>query len=372
MEDIVLFEDGQVVFSFKKDGTPCTTDYSSLPDAAEHLLASSKVPSFIITSPTNKKIACQKPKDGALIFYITDVNYPDIAIHRILETQSLMYNSFGEHFLRQIHMEGMNLQTVFQRPRCHAHVERKELQRLLAAVSTACSTPRIAFYCKDMVIEATDEYWIQEMPVIYAIDLVVRNNEAPYTDQRLVMTNGTSTHVCVVQLQNTLKLVCVGEINLSQIIISKLPNALNDNSRYLRSLYPDDTVKLNLRGWIIKDRETPRYFGEIPDNLEEDFVELACKTEEICEKNRVTSVALTLNDYKFFYLPMVLVNQKSVLLGNRPSHVWDFYFIYEDTPRARGRANADDIQGLFNFGIATMQDLVPYLRAVEKNKGREC
>lgn len=373
MEEIVLFEDnGNTKFCYKRDGSTSSSDYTSLFSASTALLESSHVNSYIISSPSNKKIAGKETYDNGVICYITDQQYPDIALQRILDTQVLMYKAFDGSFLRSIHVDGAHLQTIFQRPRVHPHVERKDISKLFAALTSACSTTLLAIYCQGIIMEATDEYWVQDSEDIYAIDVLVRNSEAPFTDQPFRKANNQYSHACVIQLQNSLKLVAVGNVNLPQIMVSKLPSVFAENQKYLISLMPEEKLKLNLKGWIIKDRETPRYFGDIPPALEGDFIQLVCKTEEIVEKNRVTSVALTLNGYKFFYLPRVLVNQKSILLGNRLSHVWDFYFIYDDAPTGKAKESQDNIQALFDFGIRTMQELVPYLRAVERNKDRQC
>ncbi|EAY13496.1 hypothetical protein TVAG_343250 [Trichomonas vaginalis G3] len=350
VENIVLFENnGTVKFAYKKDGTPIKFDQLQLFAAAQQYLDVGKVP-FVIGSENNSKIAFQETNNNEIILYVTNQIYRDSEILHILRAQAIMYNAFYGSFVRPLHVHGLDIQTVFGVPKVNHHRQHPNLPNFLQQFHDL-GTDLIAFYCQNEIVEASDSYWQQNRDDLLAIDLLVRHNEAPYTDQVFRRSDGIVSRVSVAQLQNTLKFVAVGNVNLSQAV-SKVPAILRANQQFLQLLYPrDPQVFKEVLAWVIDDRETPRCFGNIPPQLEREFIDLIVQNHDTIEKNRIKDVTLVCRDYKFFYMPMVLVRQTSFFSGH--AHLWSFYCLH-NLP--------GDVDEMRDFAERIMREMVPLLK----------
>lgn len=367
IENIVLFEnDGTVKFAYKRDGTPIKFEQGQLFAAAQQYLDVAKVP-YVIGSVNKSKIGFQETNNNEIIVYITNQPYRDSEILHILHAQTVMYNAFYGSLVRPIHIHGLDIQAVFGVPKVILHNSHEVIQKhlsLLHDLGTDC----IAFYNNDAIVGASNSYWSQNPDDMLAIDLLVRLNEAPFTDQVFCRSDGLVSRVSVAYIgymrdetrplteNYNIKLVVVGNVNLSQAV-HKVPPILRENKQFFNLLKYNQSYNIpQVLAWVINDKEAPRCFGNIPPNLEREFIDLIVQNHDTIENNRIKDVTLVCRDYKFFYMPMVLVRNTSYWRGD--SHLWSFYCLH-NLP--------GDVDEMRDFAEKLMRDLVSNLKPLPKS-----
>jgi len=357
MEEIVHFRnDGAIKYSYRRDGTSFERECQHLFAAYERLSNNCKIP-LSISSEGGKQLSFYPVQNNELIVYLSEKQYHADAILSLLKSHSTMLSSFLGSFSRPIHIEGLHLHNIFEVPRVYAHPENNTTKQLLNELKTVVNSPLCALYTQNMIVLATDEYWKMSKRDLHAVDLLVRHCESPFTDQVFIRENGRTDRVIVFLVQGTMRFVTIGTggFNSVQAATTLLPAALHKRIDFLKSIEAAPDViaqQLGLLAWVIVDAATPRFFGFVPPELENKFINLVCKCNEIADKSRITDMSLLLEENRFFYMPKVKV--KKTFYYDMP-HVWDIYFIHN--------MKKDEAE-LRKFSMETMLNLVQFLRPV--------
>lgn len=283
-------------------------------------------------SSSGKIIGIYPIKNKGLLIYTSFDQYSPIALQRYLHSQATMLIAFGTaHFLRPIHMAGMHLFNLFAAPRVYPHVYDKSFEKLFQELVSVIS-PICALYAKNSIIIASDQFWKMSRQDIHAIDLLVRSCEAPFTDQALFREGtGNVERVCVFHIFKSMKFVSLnnGPFDMLQAASQQIPTILYKQFDLLKTIEPTPPIVNKQEGivaWAIFDLATHRYFGDCPNELEHQFIEMICKCHDIAEHNRVSDISMRLKDHLFFFMPQVLVRDTKYF---SQSHFWTFYAMHD-------------------------------------------
>lgn len=331
MEEIFYFTpSGICKAAYRLDGSQPKT-------SVEHIYAASTqfVPvcnSFHCISAANgKSIAFYPLPDESLLIYITSNKYCSMALEKFLRSQATMILSFNGNFIRPIHMNGMHMHNMFGAPRIYPRIFDKPTSQLIQDLITATSSSICALYAQNMIVIASDEFWKMAKRDIHAIDLLVRHCEAPFTDQVILREDGQHQRALIFHVFKTMKFVSVNgsAFDALQAASHHLPEVLYKRYDLLKTLEQTPPIvnkQEGVVGWMIIDLATHRYFGDCPDELEHEFIELVCKCLDITGHNRVKHISMRLAEHMFFFIPQILVRDTKYF---NQSHYWTFFVMHD-------------------------------------------
>lgn len=379
MEEVFYFTgDGQCRCSYTKTGAPTKTNAEQLWATATKFLTRTCNSRHSICS--QNKIICFLPLDNEDLFiYISDRPYPPRVLYSFLRSQITMVLSFFSNFVRPIHVAGMHLHNLFGAPRVYPREIDPAIIGLMNDLITATSSTRCAIYARDMVIFASDQYWQMSKRDLHALDLLVRHNEAPFTDQAFMRDNGESERALIFHVFKSMKFVCVNGLafDAMQAAAHHLPEVMHKHKDLLVQLEPAPPILDQQDGvvaWCVHDLATHRFFGDVPEEYEQRFMDMIAKCYDIeneqvlteqpgsTEKNRlreavhcnrVKDISFRLHDHMFFYMPQVLVKKTSMFV--KEPNLWSFFLMHDL------RRNVKEMR---EFSLKTMVNMTTYMKPV--------
>ena len=357
MEEIFYFtNDGICRAAYAKDGSRAKSNAQNLWAAATQFLQICES-NHSISAENGKIITFYPLKDESLLIYISSNKYSPFALYKFLRSQSSMIQAFSSNFIRPIHMHGMHFHNMFGAPRIYPRKLDRSSQQLIQDMIAATSSPICALYANNMIVLASDEFWKMSYQDIHAVDLLVRHNEAPFTDQ-IICRNDKHERVLIFHVFKSMKFVTLnGKVfDAMQAAAHHLPEIFYKQIDLLRELEATPPIVNRQEGviaWIIHDLATHRYFGDCPPELEHQFIEMICKSYDIEDgTNRVKNISVKLAKHRFFYMPKVLVKNTSYF--SQPNF-WSFFAIHDfNRP----------IPEIRKFAAQTMIYIFPYVKPV--------
>lgn len=378
MGELFLYSaDGQLLFGYNAQGENIHKDCHLLYAAAQRFLQTSNN-QFTLSSPSGKKVGISPTNKGEILIYISDGDISSACTCSYLKLQRIMLDKYFGYFVKPIHISGIHLNTVFGVPQVFLQPKNQDLENFLTKVQTAINSPLVAIYNDGVIMTASNDFWKLNKQDLFAIDTLVRLNEAPFSDQSFSKRDGASVRVVMYHVISKVKIVSVvgGAFNLPQTASSALVPVLYEYSQLINSMntfVPITNKELNVRAWAIVDnRVTPvpkggqlppntklfsarRFFCYVPKELEADMIRMASKVEEVSEKDIVTDISMRINESKFFYMPKVQVTKKGALFSTT-KHVWDLYILHDLDM---------NIETLRQYSSDTMSKLTDFLKYCE-------
>lgn len=338
MEDIFFFDrTGRCKYSYQRDGSTSTLDIAQLWAGSSKFMK--YVPTRHCMTSTNQKDKKQKmicfypTANESLFIFITTEDYAERAIYSFLRSQDIMAKAFFGSFTRPIHRDGMHLHNIFGMPRVYPRREDQTTKNLMNELVGAVNSPACVLYAQNMIIAASPLYWKLSPRDIHAIDLLVRHNEAPFTDQMFTRDKTQNIERALIfHVYKSMKFVCLNgrAFDAMKAASEDLPRIFHKYGDYLRQLEsaPPVTNKIDgIVGWVVHDLATPRFFGHVPEEYEHQFVNMICKCYDIRDRNiAITDISFRLSDHKFFYMPRVFL--KKTFYFQDP-HFWDIFILHD-------------------------------------------
>lgn len=379
MEEVFYFSaPGDCICAYSRDGTPSKIDTHQLWGAAGQFLNSICVSRHSIVSK-NKIMSIYPIANDELLIFVADKPYPARVVYAFLRSQATMIASLRSNFMKPIHTNGMHLHNLFGAPRVYPRQIDTNANALLSELISASSSTRCALYAQDMIIMASDGYWQMSKRDIHALDLLVRHNEAPFTDQRFVHDTGETERALVFHVFKTMKFVCVNgsAFDALQAAAQLLPQVFHKYSDLVKQLEQAPPILEQQDGivaWCVHDLATHRFFGDVPAEYEQRFIDMIAKCYDIedeqvmpdapgsAEKNkvkeathinRVKDISFRLHDHMFFYMPQVLVLKTSVFV--KDPNFWSFFLMHDL------KKNVSEMR---KFSRETMINMSPFMRPV--------
>lgn len=331
MEEVFYFtSNGVCKAAYRLDGGPAKISAEHLSAASTKFMLICKS-SHCISAGNGKSIAFYPLPDDSLLIYITSNKYCSMALDKFLRSQAAMIQSFNSNFIRPIHMNGMHMHIMFGAPRIYPRIYDKQTQQLVQDLITATSSSICALYAQNMIVVASDEFWRMTRREIHSIDLLVRHCEAPFTDQILFREDGQNQRALIFHVFKTMKFVSVngGNFDALHAASHNLPEVLYKRYDFLKTLEQTPPIvnkQEGVVGWMVLDLATHRYFGDCPNELEQDFIDLVCKCLDIKENTRVKHISMRLKEHMFFFIPQILIRDTKYF---NQSHYWTFFVMHD-------------------------------------------
>lgn len=331
-EEVYYFTPNGSCITYRQDGSvPKNNTQPQYLFTASTLFQNQCKSFHCITAANGKIIAFYPLPDEGLLIYISPNKYCPLAIEKFLRSQAAMILAFNSNFVRPIHMNGMHMHNMFGAPRIYPRIFDKNTQQLIQDIITATQSPICAMYAQNMIVFASDDFWKLAKRDIHAIDLLARHCEAPFTDQIINLEDGQHKRALIYHVFKTMKLVTIngGTFDALQAAAQTLPEVLYKKYDFLKSLEQTPPIvnkQEGVIGWMIIDLATHRYFGDCPDEIEGQFIEMICKCFDITDNNRVKHISMRLSEHMFFYIPQILVRDTKYF---NQSHYWTFFIMHD-------------------------------------------
>ncbi|OHT02069.1 hypothetical protein TRFO_07241 [Tritrichomonas foetus] len=358
MEEVFYFtNDGLCRASYRLDGGRPKTNPEHLWAASTQFLSLCKS-THSIQAANGKIIAFYPLEEESILIYISSNQYCPMALYKFLRSQSVMILSFSSNFIRPIHMNGMHIHNLLGAPRVYPRQYDKATYQLIQDLIVATSSPICALYAHNMIIIASDEFWKMTKRDIHAIDLLVRHCEAPFTDQIIARENGKHERALIFHVFKSMKFVTINgkAFDALQAAAQLLPEVLYKQADLLKTLEKTEPIVNNQDGvvaWIVHDLATHRFFGECPEELEHQFIEMICKCYDITDgMHRIKDISMRLADHMFFYMPQILVKNTSYFAQ---PHFWTFFAMHD---------LHKSVEEIRKFSSQTLIHILPYVKPV--------
>ena len=332
MDDLFLIgSDGTVKYGYKRDGTPSSIVPQQIWAASALKFQSLCQEYHCITSRSGKMIFFFPTEDkNDLYIYITTVDRHPRTVAAYIRAQMVMANSFIGNFVHPLHIDGINVSTQIGLPCALMFKETRETRAMIERLQASLSTRTLAIYVGKKVAVASDEFWLMNEKALQAIDLFVNHTEAPISDQ-LFMNAGWKGRAISFLLFDSLKLVVIagGNFDVVNAVSNLIPSTLYPFKNVLQQFTQIEPVKqTNVHAWAVVDLVTPRWFGDVPPEYENVFIEMMAKSVEISEDNRVRDILMRLPEHMFTYVPRYLSHGKRGLVSSQ-THFWTYYSIHD-------------------------------------------
>jgi hypothetical protein len=266
---------------------------------------------------------------------------------------------------------------MFGAARVYPRPMTRELQDIMNALGAEVSCQRYAIYTQNMVVVASDQYWQLPKRDLHALDLLVRHNEAPFTDQIFRRDDGSNECALIFTITKDLKFVCVHGLGtvITTIADTTLPKIVRQHEVFWKEVEPAPPIVNRQDGivaWCVHDLVTHRWFGDVPDEYEQRFVAMIAKCYEIADENvapteshaaeqgvretvhvnRVKDISFRLQDHMFFYMPQVLIKDTSMW---KDPNLWSIFLMHD---------LKSDIPKMREFSQRTMLSLLRYIKPI--------